>query len=151
MWTLINDPTALTLYWSHRYQFFLSQYCHYNLFFLYINMFLLVLISLVKSPPHLCVNTLGEKQNYSNQGFKTWSVFLSPICKLQMEKVMSQAYECDCELVSMSKNEHFIVYFYHVTKIFFDKHFQCDKIFSNSISIFCPISKIFEYSTMSFV
>jgi hypothetical protein len=46
--------------------------------------------------------------------------FLSPICKLQMGNVISQAYERDGELVSMNRNEYFIVYFYHVTKIFFN-------------------------------
>jgi hypothetical protein len=92
-------------------------------------MFLLVLISLALFPSHLYVNTLGEKQNYSSQGFKTWSLFLSPICELQMGNVISQAYECDCELVSMNKNEYFVVYFYHVTKIFFDTFSMWQNIF----------------------
>jgi hypothetical protein len=82
-------------------------------------MFLLVLISLVLSPSHLCVNTLEEKYiyikvkvlkldfffNHQFVSYKWGMLFHKPINMI---------------VVSMNKNIYFIVYFYHVTKIFLD-------------------------------
>jgi hypothetical protein len=67
-----------------------------------------------------------------------------------MGNVISQAYERDCELVSMNRNKYFIVYFYHVRKKNLT-HFQCGEIFFDSTSIFCRVNKIFEYFVMSFL
>ncbi len=53
--------------------------------------------------------------------------------------------------VTTNMNECYIIYFYNITRIFFNIHFQHGKIFSNIINIFCHVNKIFKYSTMSFM